>query len=136
MQLISFFKNTWSRDIKVKERLYFSLVLMALSLLYFYTLYSKKAIVVSELQFEFYVLAGFLFSFVLLDFWGNFILRLWLTVSGLVGQTIFFILLVLVYYLVLSPIFIMVNLFRKKKINLSSNWTGNIYLNKDYQSMG
>lgn len=136
MQPINFFKNIWSKDIKVKDRLYFSLVLMGFSLLYFYSLISKQKIAIVEFQMEFYVLAAFLFSFVLLDFWGNLILKLWLTVSGVIGQIIFFSLLVLVYYLILSPIFILVNLFKKKKDNAQSNWTSNIYINKDYQSMG
>ena len=136
MQLINFLKNIWSKNITIKDRLLFSLVLMGLSILFFYFMYFKNAIPFTEFQWEFYVLMAFLLSFVVIDFWGNFVIRIWLSISGFIGQIIFFVLLVLVYYLILSPIFLLVNLFRKKKTNINSNWTDKVYINKDYQSMG
>lgn len=136
MQLISFLKNTWSKNIRVKDRFIFSLVLMAFSILFFYFRYLKNTIAFVEFQFEFYVLMGFLISFIIIDFWGNFIIRIWLTISGFIGQVIFFLLLVLVYYLILLPIFVWINLLKKKKISSISNWAHKVYINKDYQSMG
>ena len=136
MQLIDLYKNTWSKKISFSDRFLFSSVLLVFSVLYVYSRYYKHHVPFADYQTDLYVMLGYLLSFVVLPFWGNFILKLWLTISGTIGQIIFFILLLVVYYVILSPVFLLVNLFKKKKQSLNSNWIENIYTNKDYQSMG
>jgi hypothetical protein len=136
MLLINHFKNTWVKPIKTNDRFQFSLVLLVLLLIYYYSRYIKHHIIFTEYEWEVYTLIGFLVSFVVIDFWGNYVVRLWLSISGIFGKIIFGILLILVYFIILSPLFFIINSFSSKPINKSSNWTTKIYVNKDYKSMG
>jgi hypothetical protein len=136
MQLINHFKNTWMKPVKTKDRFQFSLVLLVLLVIYYYSRYIKHHIIFNEYQWEVYTLLIFLVSFVVIDFWGNYIVRLWLTISGTFGKLIFGLLLLLVYFLILSPLFLVVNAFSSKRIAKKTNWTNKVYLNKDYNSMG
>src|SRR5687767_15971093 len=116
MQPISFIRHIWIRKIKVRDRFLFSLVLLVLSAFYYYTRYGKAGIEFETIQWEVYTLICFLVSFIVVDFWGDFIVRIWLTVSGVVGQTIFFLLMFLFYFLFLSPVFMIRKLVKKKVI--------------------
>ncbi len=136
MQLINHFKNTWVKPIKTKDRFQFSLVLLVLLGIYYYTRYIKLHVNFIDYQWEVYTLIFFLVSFVVIDFWGNYIVRLWFAVSGVIGKIIFGTLLILVYFIILSPLFFVINSFSSKPINKATNWTTKIYINKDYKSMG
>jgi hypothetical protein len=112
------------------------LVLLVLLVIYYYSRYIKHHISFNEYQWEVYTILVFLVSFVLIDFWGNYIVRLWLTISGTIGKIIFGLLLILVYFLILTPLFFVINAFGSNRMTKSTNWTSKIYINKDYNSMG
>jgi uncharacterized membrane protein len=136
MMLIDFFRNTWSKKIRTKDRFFFSLVLLVVMVFYFQSRYIQHGVSYTEYRWQVVTVLGFLVSFVVVDFWGNYILRLWLTVSGLFGKMVFFLCMFLVYFIILSPVFIVARFFKKKESAVQSNWSQKIYINKDYQSMG
>jgi len=136
MQLIDDIKNIWKRDIKVKDRLSFSLVLTGLLAIYYYSRYTKLHVPFMEYQWEVYALISILVSFVLINFWGNFILRIWLTIAGIVGKIMNIIIFFVLYFVILTPIFIIRNQFLRKKKLTETNWTSKMYINSDHFKMG
>ncbi len=132
----NFFQSIWAKKIRIIDRFYFSLILLVLAVLYYRSRYISVHVPFTEYQWEVYTILFFLVSFIVIDFWGDFILKCWLTVSGLVGKLIFYGLMIIVYFLILSPVFFIVHLFTKKKEETSSNWSKKMYINKDYQNMG
>lgn len=136
MQLINDIQNIWKRKFKVKDRLSFSLVLLVFMAIYYYSRYTKQHVPFEDYQVEVYVILFILLSFVLIDFWGDFVLRIWLTIAATVGKILNTILFFILYFLILVPILGTRRIFARKKKNTQTNWSTKMYINTDYLKMG
>ncbi|MBL0340098.1 MAG: hypothetical protein IPP71_03765 [Bacteroidetes bacterium] len=122
--------------IKRKDRFYFSLVVLLLAGWYCYTQYFKNAIPIAEYPVQLYMVPLVLLAIVLFKIPGNFVLHLWLVTATIIGQIVFSVFLFIMYFLLLSPLFMLIGYFTKKQVNPDSNWSSTKYINNDYQNMG
>lgn len=136
MQLINDIQNTWKRKFKVKDRLSFSLILMVFMAIYYYSRYTKQHVPFEDYQVEVYVILFILLSFVLIDFWGDFVLRIWLTIAATIGKIFNTVLFFILYFLILVPILGTRRIFDRKKKTTQTNWSTKMYINTDYLKMG
>lgn len=136
MQLINFYKKIWIKRINLKDRLLFGLMLTLISGFYFYTVIFRRHESVWDHLIELGVCTGSILLILVVKFIGNMVFKIWLSVSGTFGQVIFFIIQFVVFYLILSPVYILVNLAKKKNRSTHSNWSINPHRNTNYKNPG
>ncbi len=136
MPLINFYNNIWKRRVSLKDRILFGLMFLLLFTLYFYT-----AILRNKHPWDLYlveiisVVCLILFILAVKPF-GSFVIRLWLCISGTIGRIVFFIVQLMLFYLILSPVYVLINLTKKKNNQKTSNWEMNPHKNTNYRSPG
>ncbi len=136
MMLIRFYKNIWNKSISRKDRILFGLMFLLLSGFYFYSLIiTQKEPVINHLV-ELFSFGGFILLIVFIRQIGNFIIKTWLSISGSVGQIIFLIIQFIVFYVILSPVYMIINLMKVKKKPMNSNWSSNPHRNMNYKNPG
>lgn len=64
------------------------------------------------------------------------IIKGWLIAGTIVSYSLVFLFMVVVYYLILSPLFYLFNTFRTKRKSIHSSWKMDFYTNDDYRKMG
>lgn len=136
MKLINFYKNIWMRPVSLKDRLLFCLMIVLASGLYLYSKLDALSQSLNEHLFEFICILGLILLIAFIRPVGKFIIRLWLSVSGTIGQVVFMALLFIVFYVFLSPVYILFNLIKKKDLRMSSNWSTGSHKNSNYKSPG
>ena len=136
MKMIDFFKEVMARPISRKDRIQFVLVLIAFAAIYFYLKYFKKEIPFADYDFKVYGVLIILASIAVFKIIGNTIIRCWLIISGVIGKIIFSVILFVVYFVFLVPVFKSIQMFTKSKKKSNSNWELNTPANSDYKSMG
>ena len=134
--MIDFFREVMARPINRKDRIQFVSVLLAFAGIYFYLKYFKKSIPFEDYDFKVYGVLAILTSIAVLKTLGNIVIRCWLLISGMIGKIIFSIILFVVYFVFLVPVFKSIQIFTKRKKESNSNWELNTPANSDYQSMG
>jgi len=134
--MISFYRNIWSKKITWKDRVLFGTMLLLITGYYFYSLFFKKDELLSVHLTELFCLPALILVIVLVKPLGNFILKLWFCISGSFGQLMFFIIQFVVFYVALSPVYILLNLVKKKNRSEISNWSVNPPKNTNYKNPG
>ncbi len=134
--MIDFFREVMARPISRKDRMQFVMVLGAFSGIYFYLKYFKKGISFEDFKSQMYVILVILTLIISFKVFGNTVIRCWLFISAIIGKIIFNILLFVVYFVFLVPIFKITKMFTKRKTESNSNWELKAPVNSDYQSMG
>ena len=134
--MIDFFREVMARPISRKDRIQFVLVLLAFTGIYFYLKYFKKSIPFEDYNFKVYVVLTILTSIAAFKIFGNTIIRCWLLISRVIGKITFSIILFVVYFVFLVPVFKITQLFTKRKVENQSNWEKSVPVNTDYKSMG
>lgn len=127
--------SIWTTPIKLKDRYGMILVLSVIFGIITYRFYQQTHTVPIFLIILFVV-----FSIILL-LWktpANLIVRVWLSFSRLIGGVVFFTVLTLLYFLIISPIAFVSRIFGKKYFQIKkegTNW--NIVKEKNqYESLG
>lgn len=135
--MIDRIQNILSQPVLKKDRLTFLGILAIMSLIIFvYKSYFKQGSN-DEWMIPFCGITGFILLGLLFSKFGNGLLRTWMSISTILGSTIFMVLLFLVYFLFLSPVFIIVNAFkRKSKTSIKTNWMISDGGYHDYKKMG
>jgi hypothetical protein len=136
MQMIRFYKDTWSKKITWKDRSLFGLMLLLITGYYFYSIIFRKYEILGDHLPELFGSIGLIFTIVFIRPIGNFLLKLWFCISGTFGQIVFFIIQFIVFYLILCPVYMVVNLTRKKNISKDSNWSADPNRNTNYKNPG
>jgi hypothetical protein len=134
MQLIKGYKDLWNKKISLRDRLLFALVLLIVGSIYFWSNFIRKDIPFGNYQWYVLLTITIILLIACTPTPGGWIVKLWLMISSTIGKLVFAIILFLVYFLIISPLFILVNLFRKKDKS-GTGWKEPM-LNKDYLNMG
>lgn len=135
MQLIRGYKEIWKRKISFADRLLFATMLLIISGIYFFINFINKEIPFSEYKWSSLAIITLILLIICTNIPGSWFIKCWLMISSTIGKIIFGILLFLVYFLLISPIFILRNLFGKSQNKTASNWEEPM-INKDYLNMG
>jgi hypothetical protein len=135
MQQIKGFKDIWKKKIPFIDRLLFALMLMIISGIYLGVNFIQKQVPFSEYRWWLLGTIALILLIACTEIPGGWIVKCWLTISSLMGKFIFFVFLFLVYFLVISPLFMIRNFFKRSKIKIDTNWKEPM-VNKDYLNMG
>jgi hypothetical protein len=134
--MINSIKERWNKPINRKERLVFSWIL-----LFLYCICSYKVFFMPGFPFGYLhiILLSGLILIVSSFFFkrlGIQVYRSWATVRMLLFNLFFLMIEVLIYFLILTPVFLILDRFKNKTGKMNTNWSEKQYINQDYKKMG
>ncbi len=135
-QMIDSIKTHWKKLIIRKERLNFLWVVFLL-----YVAFLCKMFYKTKWPFGSYhviLVAGLVFIVLSLYFerLGLLVYRLWTALTRLIFNAVFVFIEIVIYFLFLTPVFLILTFFKDNTGKLKSFWSTRQYINRDYKKMG